>query len=280
VTSEGVQRRVIRIQFGLQLRQWRERRNIPSKDAAKALRANPSRISRLERGAATIKAAEADVLLDLYQVPAAEADHLRELGDEARRRNVRLNVPEWAETYIALEAVADEIKIYDGEAIHGLLQTEDYARALLSTSPKAVPPDSLDQVVATRIGRQHRLDEPSLKLWVMLGEAALHRIVGSEQVLREQLVRLRDLNKRDNICIQLIPFDAGAHGALGTAFTVFRLAEPPATFVYVEWLTDSVYLDQPNELEVYGYVCNTLMASGTSKNTTQRMLNRRIRELS
>jgi transcriptional regulator with XRE-family HTH domain len=280
VTSEGVQRRVMRIRFGLQMRRLREAAGLQSKDAAKALRVNPSRLSRFERGAASLKAAEVDVLLKLYETPDEHAERLRALGDEARRRGFKLDVPDWAETYIALEAVADEVKIYDGELVHGLLQTEDYARALITTSPKVVPPDRVEEAVTTRLGRQQRIQEPSFKLWVMLGEAVLYRAVGGNDVLRDQLTRLHELNEQENVSIQLIPFEAGGHAALGTSFTMFRMVDLAATFAYVEWLTDSVYIDQPDEIEVYGYVCNRLMASGTNKPTTQRLLARRIRELS
>jgi transcriptional regulator with XRE-family HTH domain len=280
VTSEGVQRRVMRIRFGLQMRRLREAAGLQSKDAAKALRVNPSRLSRFERGAASLKAAEVDVLLKLYETPDEHAERLRALGDEARRRGFKLDVPDWAETYIALEAVADEIKIYNGELVPGLLQTEDYAHALIRTSPKTVPPGSVDDAVATRLGRQERMNDSSFKIWVMLGEAVLHRPVGGADVLREQLLHLHTLNKQENVCIQLIPYEAGGHAALGTSFAMFRMVDLAATFVYVEWLTDSVYIDQPEDIEVYGYVCNKLMASGTDKPTTQRMLTRRIRDLS
>lgn len=280
MTSEGVQRRVMRIRFGLQMRRLREAAGLQSKDAAKALRVNPSRLSRFERGAASLKAAEVDVLLKLYETPDDQAERLRTLGDEARRRGFKLDVPDWAETYIALEAVADEIKIYNGELVPGLLQTEDYARALIRTSPKAVPPSSVDDAVATRLGRQERMDNPSFKIWIMLGEAILHRPVGGTDVLREQLRQLHTLNKHENVCIQLIPYEAGGHAALGTSFAMFRMVDLAATFVYVEWLTDSAYIDQPEDIEVYGYVCNKLMASGTDKPTTQRMLTRRIHDLS
>lgn len=280
MSSEGVQRRVMRIQFGLQMRRCREAAGLQSKDAAKALRANPSRLSRFERGAASLKAAEVDVLLKMYDVPADEAERLRSLGDEARRRGFKLDVPEWAETYVALEAVADEIKIYDGEVVPGLLQTEAYARALIGTWPKRVPSERTDEVVAMRLGRQQRVEESSLRLWVILGEAVLYRSVGGNQVLRDQLVRLHDLNKLSNVSIQLVPYEAGGHAALGTSFTLFRMVNLAATFIYVEWLTDSAYMDQPNEVELYGDVCNMLMAAGTDKPRTQRMLNKRIRELS
>ena len=116
-TPGPAQRRVMRIQFGLRLARWRERAGIQSKDAAKALGSDPSRLSRLERGAATIKAAEVDRLLDMYGVPAAEADELRALGAEARRRSTPMHLPEWAQTYVAMESFAAEIKIYDGEVI-------------------------------------------------------------------------------------------------------------------------------------------------------------------
>jgi hypothetical protein len=124
------------------------------------------------------------------------------------------------------------------------------------------------------------LTDSSFKIWIMLGEAVLHRPVGGADVLREQLLHLHTLNKQENVSIQLIPYEAGGHAALGTSFAMFRMIDLAASFAYVEWLTDSVYIDQPEDIEVYGYVCNKLMASGADKPTTQRMLMRRIRDLS
>lgn len=280
-TSDGTQRRVLRIQFGIQMRRLRERADIPSKAAAKALGSDPSRLSRLEKGAATIKSAEVDLLLKMYDATADETENLRALGAEARRRGHAMNVPAWAETYIALEAIADEIKIYDGEVVPGFLQTEDYARALISTSEVTVPAEQVDEVVATRLGRHQRLTTSApLKLYVILGEAVLHRPVGGAKVLRGQLERLRELVDLPNVWIQFIPYDLGEHAALGTSFTMFRLVDPAAVFVYVEWLTDSTYMHQRKDIEQYESVCNRLLASGTNKPTSRRMLDKRIRELS
>jgi transcriptional regulator with XRE-family HTH domain len=126
-------RRVTRVQLGILLREWRDRAGLSSKDAADLLEWHPSKLSKVEKGAARISAAELDLLLDKYGVPAEEAERMRALGKEARKRGVAGRVPDWGQTYVELEQGADEIRMYYDELIPGVLQTDDYARALLAT---------------------------------------------------------------------------------------------------------------------------------------------------
>lgn len=273
-------RRVTRVQLGILLREWRDRAGLSSKDAADLLEWHPSKLSKVEKGAARISAAELDRLLDKYGVPAEEAERMRALGKEARKRGVAGRVPDWARTYVELEQGADEIKLYDGEMVPGLLQTDEYARALLATSLIA-PPEDAPERAAERVQRQQRLtsDNPP-DLWVVLGEAALHRLVGGRAVLRRQLEWLLELANARNVSFQILPFSAGEHPALGTQFCLLNFTEPAATFVYLEGLTDATYFDRAPHTEVYARAFRRLLVAAANERESMRMLGDRIEELS
>jgi hypothetical protein len=188
-------------------------------------------------------------------------------------------VPDWAQTYVELEQGADEIKFYDGELIPGLLQTERYAREILSMS-LITPPEQAFEAAADRSRRQERLagGNPP-KVWVVLGEAILYRMVGDRSVLREELEFLFDLAGRRHVTFQILPFSAGAHAALGTSFQVLDFLDPPVTFAYLEGLTDADYLDGPPETDLYTLAFSKAVAAAADENESRRMLDRRIKEL-
>ncbi len=102
---------------------------------------------------------------------------------------------------------------------------------------------------------------------------------GGPAAFRDQLIRLRDLSELRNVSIQFVRYDIGAHAALGTSFTMFRLAEPEAKFVYVEWLTDGVYLDEARDIEVYDCVFTRMLVAAIDERQTRRLLDERIRAL-
>lgn len=272
-------RRVSRVQLGLMLRHWRERAQLSSKAAADALEWHPPKMSKLEKGTVRVQAAELDRLIDLYGVDDSAADKMRGLGREARKRGIAGRVPDWAQTYVELEQGADEIKLYDGELVLGLIQTERYAKEILATS-LLTPANDVPDVASDRVRRQERLvgsNPPGL--WVVLGEAILHRVVGDRSVLREQLEFLHELAGHKHVTFQLLPFRAGAHAALGTSFHILEFADPSATFVYLEGLTDADYLDEPPGTDLYDQAFSKAMAAAASEPESRRMLSRRIMEL-
>lgn len=270
---------VRRVQVGLILRTLRERAGVKPKDIAARLDWYSSKLTRVEKGELMVSAAEVEELLRIFGVTdREEAERLRALAREARRRDRPARVPDWAATYVALEGAAAEIKCYDGELVHGVLQTAAYARAILS--------DPLDDTrdiepsVQERMDRGARVmsgDGPSV--WAVLGEAALHREVGGREALREQLDHLRVAARRPNVTIQVLPFSAGQHIALGISFVLLHLTEPVATYTYLEGLTSSDYLDKPSHTDNYVRTFDTLRAAAASERETVRMLERRIEEL-
>ncbi|MGH2586061.1 MAG: helix-turn-helix domain-containing protein [Dehalococcoidia bacterium] len=267
------------MQLGILLREARERLEISSKDVAEKLEWHRSKVTKLEKGATKISAPELDRLIEIYQIEGEQADRVRELGREARKRGVMGRVPDWAQTYVELEQAAEEIKLYEGELVPALLQTEDYARALLATS-LITPPEDAEQRAKERVRRQERLTNGSPpRLWAVVGEAALHRLVGGPAVLRGQLRWFRELAAMPHVTVQILPFSAGEHAALGTQIRILEFADPRVTFVYLEWLTDAEYYDRPPHTDVYTLAFSKVLVAAADERASKRMLDRRIKEL-
>lgn len=123
------------------------------------------------------------------------------------------------------------------------------------------------------------LGEDAPQLWCVVGEAALFRQVGGRNVLRDQLQHLRKAAARPNVTVQVLPFDAGEHVALGSSWTLLHLEEPSATFVYTEALTSGDYLDKPAHTDRYVKAFDTLRMIAASDRDSVKMLDRRIKEL-
>lgn len=271
---------VRRVQVGLILRELRERSGVKAKEIAGKLDWYSSKLTRVEKGELTVSAAEVDALLTMFGVPEGqEAERLRALAKEARRRDQPAKVPDWAGLSVALEGAAVEIKFYDPEVIPAVLQTENYAKAVLSN-----PLDETLDVspsVEERMRRAQRLQsDTGPMLWCVIGEAALYREIGGKSVLREQLQYLRWAAKRPNITIQVLPYSAGEHAALGTSWTMLHLDEPAATFVYLEGLTSADYLDKPTHITKYVKAFDNLRVISASDRVTVGLLESRIKDLS
>ncbi|MGW5644862.1 helix-turn-helix domain-containing protein [Saccharopolyspora sp. NPDC003752] len=279
VNSEALNPAVRRVQLGIILRLLRERAELKPKDVAPKLGWYVAKVTKLEKGDVTISLAEVDRLIELYGVEGGEAEKVRRLGTEARKRDRPSRVPDWGQTYVALETAAAEVKVYDSELIPGTLQTEDYARAVLSLSV-ANTADEIEARVTERVLRGKRLhaDNPP-SLWVVLGEAALYREVGGRHVLRAQLQHLVEIGQLRHVTIQVLPFKTGEHIALGTSFTLIHLADPVATFAYLEGLTDADYLDRPSHTAVYAEVFDKLRVTALGDRESATLLERRIEDL-
>lgn len=270
---------VRRVQVGLILRALRERSGVKQKEINDRLDWYVGKLQKVERGDLTVSAAEVNELVRLFEVDdEAEAERLRSLAKEARRRDQPARVPDWAATYVALEGAAAEIKFFDPEILPAILQTEHYARAILSN-----PLDDTQDVepaVGERMARAERvLAEGGPEVWCVIGEAVLHRRVGGASALRDQLQHLRRAAARPNVTLQILPFEVGEHVALGSSFRLLRLAEPEATYVYLEGLTSGDYLDKPAHTDRYVTAFDRLRMVAASDRVTVQMLDRRINEL-
>jgi transcriptional regulator with XRE-family HTH domain len=268
---------VQRIMLGAELRALREAAKISSEDAAAALHWYRAKVSKVETGTVRVTTAELSDLLRLYKADEATSERVHRLGEEARRKTTPARVPDWAKQFLSLEASATEIKLFFGDFIPGMLQTRDYARAVLSTSVIVSPAD-VEAMAANREHRAERLRGGAPLLWVVLGEEALRRTVGGRQVQRGQLIRLRELAELPNVTVQIMPLSGGAHTALGMSFHLLDLGHS-RTVVYIEGLTSSDYLVRPQHTQAYNLAFDRLRVASLGDRESLAIINTLIDEL-
>jgi transcriptional regulator with XRE-family HTH domain len=250
---------VVRRQLGRRLRRLREVAGKTDADVEEANLASRAKLWRVETGKVAVKVADVRGLCWLYGADAKTTDALAALAvgtrDQGWWEDYGEALPSWFSLYIGLEATADEIRIYDPELVHGLLQTPDYVRALRH----AMHPDDDGEYAQSQIKLQDERQQalftrtPPLRLIAVLGAGVLARPVGGPEVMAEQVARLHELSRHDNIDIRVLPWEAGAHPAMHTgAFAIldFHHADDPAV-VYLETHTGARYLEKPDELAEY-----------------------------
>lgn len=266
------------IVLGLRLRDLRESAGCSFADAAYALSVNTTTVRRMEKAEVGLKPPYVEKLLRVYGLSDAETESFLSLVDEANRpgwwHDFRDVLPSWFSLYVSLEGEARLIRAYEPHCVPGLLQTEDYARALLRTGFPNASDEELDRRVALRMGRQQLLRGPAAPtLWAVLDEQVLRRHVGSAQVMREQIDRLTDLVTAPNITLQIIPFTAGPHPGMFGPFQLFRFEIPEIPdIVYTESLTGAVYLDQRPDTTVYLEVLDRMGAQAAPVQHTESLL--------
>jgi len=190
-------------------------------------------------------------------------------------------VPDWFHVFVGLEEAAQLIRVYEVQFVPGLLQTEEYARAVVLQGSPNLSPEEVDNRVAVRLGRQQLFArENPPRLWAIVDEAALRRPMGGRDVLAGQIKRLIDAVGESNITLQVMPFQYGGHAAEGGAFTIMRFPEADLPdMVYMEYLTGAHYIDKPEDVEVYAAVMERLSVAGTSPEKTRDILNDILKQL-
>jgi Domain of unknown function (DUF5753)/Helix-turn-helix domain len=276
---------VARMMLGGQLRRHREAARITLDDAGYHIRASRAKISRLETGRARCKERDVLDLLALYGVDDAEVvAGLLVLVSQARTQDWWADfsdvLPGWFEPYLGMEASAVMIRAFDLQFVCGLLQTEDYARAVTVLGHRDARIGEIDRRVAVRMKRQELLAAPGPpRLWAILDEAALRRPVGGPRVMRGQVRRLLETAEMPAVTLQVLPFAAGGHDAGGT-FTILRFAEGDvADVVYVEQLTGATYVDKPDALDYHRDVMNRLASAALAPAATADFLAEMLREI-
>ena len=269
----------LRIALGAQLRRLREARGITAEEAAEAIRATHSKISRLERGRTGAKQRDVADLLSLYGITDETvreemlmlARHALLPGWWQQYSDV---LPRWVELYVGLEEAASVIRTYEVQFVHGLMQTEDYARAVILIANDNVPAEEIDRRVSARMRRQTLLTRAGApELWAVLDEAALRRVPGGRSVMRAQLEHLLQVTDLPNVTLQIVPFSAGPHAAAGGPFTILRFPEPDLPdLVYLEQLNSALYLDQPADVTSYMTVMNQLVVQAQTGAASRDML--------
>lgn len=249
---------VRRMLLGAQLRRLREARGITREAAGYAIRASESKISRMELGRVSFKTRDVEDLLTLYGVTdEAERAALLSLVKEANLagwwHSYSDVLPSWFPTYVGLEGAASLIRVYEVQFVHGLLQTEEYARAVVRRGMRDASEAEVERRVALRLERQKYLvSEHAPELHIVLDEAALRRPYGDRDVMRGQLQHLIEMSERPNVRLQVMPFSFGGHSGESGAFTLLSFPESDlADIVYVEQLTSALYLDKPEDVAQY-----------------------------
>jgi uncharacterized protein DUF5753 len=189
-------------------------------------------------------------------------------------------LPKWLELYVGLEEAASVIRSYEVQFVHGLMQTEDYARAVILIANAHAPSEEIDRRVSARMRRQQVLTRPGApELWAVLDEAALRRPPDGTSVMRAQLEHLLQLTDLPNVTLQVVPFRAGPHAAAGGPFTILRFPEPDLPdLVYLEQLNSALYLDQPADVTGYLTVMNQLCVQAETPAASKTMLRALLRQ--
>jgi hypothetical protein len=277
---------VLRIMLGTQLRRYREAAGITPDQAGYEIRASRSKISRLEHGRVGFKDRDVTDLLTLYgvtdeQVRAAMLALAKQANaSDWWAKDVDI-LPDWFDTYLGLEAAASLIRSFELQFVHGLFQTEDYARAVTSLGHRAICPEDIERRVSLRMKRQDLLtgaDPP--RVWSVMDEAALRRPIGGHDVMRGQLNRLIDLADMPQVTLQVVPFRRGGHTAAGGSFTILRFDAPDLPdVVYIEQLTSALYLDRHTDVDDYREVMNRLGAEALTPADSTDFLHEMIKEI-
>lgn len=276
--TQGQSPTVRRRQLGAELRRLRERAGIAAVDAGEHIGRSDSTISRFENGRVTIRQKILVRLLKLYGASEQETEALLALNRDANKRGwwhaYGDVMPPWFDVFVGLEAEAACIQTYQPQVVPGLLQTEDYARAMIEAGPSRLPDAEIDRLVALRLERQRLLTRPTPpELWVVLSEAVLRRAIGGPAVMREQLRRLREACRLPTVTLQVLPFRDGAHPGMLGPFHLLEFPEHTDTrVVYVEYLTGSLYLEKPEEVRRYTVVFDHLRAAALSPSQSAALI--------
>ncbi|MBD0293466.1 MAG: helix-turn-helix domain-containing protein [Jiangellaceae bacterium] len=244
--------------LGAHLRKLREAKGVSREEAGYLIRGSESKISRMELGRVSFKERDVADLLTLYGLnDEEERNALLTLARDANRpgwwhREGDI-LPNWFQSYMGLEAAASLIRTYEVQFVPGLLQTADYARAVILLGHRQAPATEVERRVDLRMKRQRLLNRPDPPLlWVVIDEGALRRLVGGREVMRAQLEALIDASKMPNVRIQVIPFEYGGHAAAGGSFALLRFPDQDLPdVVYVEQLNSALYIDKREDVEQY-----------------------------
>ena len=277
---------VLRMILGTQLRRLREAADVTPDQASYEIRASRSKISRMEHGRVGFKDRDVADLLSLYGITdeqmrvrmLASVRHANAPGWWSKYGDL---MPDWFEEYLGLEGAASVIRTFELQFVHGLFQTEAYARAVTLLGHKTAPADEIDRRVSLRLKRQDIVTSPEPpQVWSVMDEAVVRRPVGGRAVMRAQLERLAEVASLPQVTIQVVPFGGGGHAAAGGSFTILRFAEPELPdVVYIEQLTSALYLDGREDVDHYREVMNELSTQALTPDRTARVLAEITREI-
>ncbi|WP_190824784.1 helix-turn-helix domain-containing protein [Saccharopolyspora pogona] len=263
--------------LGNRLRRYRTEIGLSAADVARTVGVTQPTVTRIERGKHRLTPKQLTSLCEIYELSPDDRATLEEVRVTATK-------PDWRQDYqqlidgplgdvLGLETGATKIRGHDGQLILGLLQTEEYATSLMQEAPyiRAV---EIQRRVALRMRRQEGVLHGRQELIAVIGEGALRQQVGGIDVMRRQIAHLRDLSERDNIMIRMLPYTAGAHAALGSAFNIldFDSTIDLPTVVCVDTLTSALIYEQPERVETFTQSFDMMMVRTLGETETIKQL--------
>ncbi|MEU9417924.1 helix-turn-helix transcriptional regulator [Streptomyces sp. NPDC048272] len=276
---------VRRRRLGAELRLLRLASGLTSTQVAEQLLISQPKISHLENGRRTIKPRDVRDLCGLYGVTDPQLiDSLMRMATEADRQGWWTACGEVPySVYIGLETEAASIRSYEPLVIPGLLQTPAYARAVMEETIPLATAEQIATRLEVRLRRQHRTHHPArpFRLWVVLDESALRRVVGGPEIMREQLEYLNRLSTEPHITVQVLPHDVGAHPGVSGQFSIlhFEADVAGAATVYLERFTSDLYLEKRSDVRHYSVMYDHLQAQALNPDSTRRFITHASEEI-
>jgi transcriptional regulator with XRE-family HTH domain len=270
---------VRRRRLGQELRRLREDRGMTAEEVADRLLVSQSKISRLENGRRSISPRDVRDLCGVYEVQDKKLiDSLMQMARESRQQGWWHAFAELSPSYsvyIGLETDASSLRVYEPQVVPGLLQTQPYAAAVISGALPEITEDEAGSRVQVRMRRQQRIrdDRNPLRLWAVVDEAALRRVVGSPAVMAEQLRSLVESSELPHITLQVMPFTAGAHPGVNGQYAILEFPEASdSTVIYLEGGTSDLYLEKPHDVQHYSVMYEHLRAQALSPKQTREFI--------
>ncbi|MDT3398465.1 helix-turn-helix transcriptional regulator [Streptomyces sp. B1866] len=274
---------VRRRRLGQELRRLRQEKGMTAEQVAEELMVSQSKISRLENGRRSISARDVRDLCRAYGVEdKALVESLMQMAKDSRQQgwwNAFADVP--YSVYIGFETDAASLRVYEPQVLPGLLQTPEYADAVIRGALPEAPADQIDQRVQVRMKRQERVTDPlsPLRLWAVVDEAAMRRVVGGHRVMSEQLEYLVHMSREPHVIVQALPFDMGSHPGMSGQFAILEFSdESDTSVVYLEGVTSDLYLEKLSDVQSYSMMYEHLRAQALNVEQSRQFISDIARE--
>jgi transcriptional regulator with XRE-family HTH domain len=275
VMARGNSPTVRRRRLASELRRLREAAGLTIDEVGDKLECSASKISRIETGHVGVTPRDVRDMLELYPLDADQREALVQLAREARKKGWWHAYNEvFTGSFVGLESDASSLHAHQALLVPGLLQTENYTRAVHKAIRPDQPDEEIERRVLARLARQKLLEDPQPpEYWAIIDEAVLHRVVGGPDIMRTQLNRLIDAAEMPHVTLQVVPFGAGAHAGMEGPFLILGFPEQAdPDVVYVENTTTGSYLEEPSDVYRYTLMFDHLRASALNTSETLRMV--------
>ncbi|MCK7627480.1 helix-turn-helix domain-containing protein [Streptomyces sp. RS10V-4] len=275
--ASNVNPTVRRRRLGQELRRLREEKGLTAEQVAERLLVSQSKISRLENGRRSISQRDVRDLCGVYEVEDRRiVDSLMQMAKDSRQQgwwHAFGDIP--YSVYIGLETEAASLRTYESLLVPGLLQTPSYAEAVIPGTIPELAAEELEKRIQVRMRRQERVrdGERPLRLWVVLDESALRRVVGSHLIMREQLEHLVEVSRLPHVTVQVLPYGTGAHAGMSGTFSILEFDDAAdSSVVYIEGVTSDLYLEKTNDVHKYTIMYEHLRAQALSADASREFI--------